>query len=344
MKSITIAEVLRGTKPGRIQSVGYMQILPLLSDLIDDRFTTPDNVETATLDYGIVLAKNNSDNMTILPFGTAIIIDKRAQNHALPKSTLIKGKSQVKIDTAACIQDSQSGTIPMGKHPLSIIPWALKEAALLTRNINRGDNSRSYEKLWGVIKEFNTKLGLQVCGHLELYLERFKDVLDDFIAQFEITRNQIGAIILLNGCVVAIERTPNYKYWKSIWKPLIRECYGSLALQFVRDMGPNPPLPQTQVPLKSQKVTSIQDISKALNETRIKEEKIIKSIIRKFVKDKFNIEQEEKDGSITVENLTHKQFIGQIVRDDDAIVYASLITRDAWSRKHKWYEADEFTI
>lgn len=338
MQNITIAEVLRGTIPGRMQSVGYMQIIPLISDLVDDRFAPPDNLYTSTPDYGTVLVENKSDGMTIMPFGSGIITEQRAQNHAIPKAKLIQAQKQVRIDNAACIQDTQGGNIPKGKHPLTIIPWSLKEAALMTRNL------RSYQKLWGPIKEFNTRLGLQARGHLEFYLQKFKDDLDNFIAQFEITHNQVGAIILLNGAVVAIERTPNYKYWKTIWRPLIRECYGSLALQFAKHMGPNPPLPKTRVPLKAKKINNIQDISQALLEARKKEEGVIKTIVRKFIKEKFKQEKEEDDGGIVVENLTHKQFTGQIVRDSDKVVYASLVTKDAWSRNHTWYEADEFTI
>ena len=40
-KAIRVADVLHGCTPGRIQSVGYMQVIPLVSELSDDRFVSP---------------------------------------------------------------------------------------------------------------------------------------------------------------------------------------------------------------------------------------------------------------------------------------------------------------
>jgi len=338
MSNITIAEVLRGTQPGRMQSVGFMQIIPLISDLVDDRFETPENLNTSTSDYGTVNVHNEANGMTIMPFGTAIISKQAAQNHAVPKAKLMGANERAKITTAACIQDSQGGTIRAGKHPMSILPWVLKEAAIMTRNV------RQYQKLWEPIKVFNQRLGLQLRGHLEFYLEKFQDDLDQFIAHFEIVPKQVGAIMLLDGAVLGVERAPNYNYWKAIWKPLVRECYGSLMIQFAKEKGANPGLPKSRVPLKFKGSNSLTDISKALTEAKAKEDEMIKKVVRKFITEKFKQEPEETKGTIVVENLTHKQFTGQVVRDEDKVVYASLITRQAWSRNHTWYEADEFSM
>ena len=40
-KTIRLADVLHGCAPGRIQNVGYMQVIPLVSELSDDRFVSP---------------------------------------------------------------------------------------------------------------------------------------------------------------------------------------------------------------------------------------------------------------------------------------------------------------
>ena len=40
-KTIRVADVLHGCTPGRMQSVGYMQVIPLVSDLSDNRFVSP---------------------------------------------------------------------------------------------------------------------------------------------------------------------------------------------------------------------------------------------------------------------------------------------------------------
>jgi len=338
MNSITMAEILRGVTPGRMQSVGYMQIIPLVTELVDERFIPPTGIYSSTSDYGTVNIENRGSGMTILPMGTGYVVKQAAQNHAIPTAKLVKAGERATINTAACIQSSQGGTIRAGQHPMTIIPWALKEAAIMTRN------RRQYQKLWGAIEEFNKRLGLMSRGHLELYLEKFKDDLDNFIAQFEVVPNQVGAIVLLNGYVMGVERAPNYEYWKAIWKPLIRECYGSLSLQFAKEAGPNPPLPKTRVPLKRAGIDTLKDVEKAYTEAKGMEDDVIRGTIRKFIKEKFKRSHEEKSGSIEVETLEHKQFKGQVVRDNDKILYASFVTTSSWNQNHDWYEADEFRI
>ena len=53
-KTIRVADVLHGCTPGRIQSVGYMQVIPLVSELSDDRFVSPveGEAEVFTTNYG----------------------------------------------------------------------------------------------------------------------------------------------------------------------------------------------------------------------------------------------------------------------------------------------------
>ena len=43
-KTIRVADVLHGCTPGRIQSVGYMQVIPLVSDLSDIASSRPSRV------------------------------------------------------------------------------------------------------------------------------------------------------------------------------------------------------------------------------------------------------------------------------------------------------------
>ena len=53
-KTVRVADVLHGCSPGRIQSVGYMQVIPLVSELSDDRFVSPveGKADVFTTDYG----------------------------------------------------------------------------------------------------------------------------------------------------------------------------------------------------------------------------------------------------------------------------------------------------
>jgi len=337
MNKITIAEVLKGTVAGRMQSVGYMQIIPLISDLVDDAIGAP-SFHSSTSDYGSLTVENKSPKDSILPFAAGFISKQAAQNHAVTKAKLVSGGRRSTINTAACIQSSQGGTIAHGDHQMTILPWIIREHSQAVKDV------RKYSKLWPAIEEFNQNLGLQKRGHLEDYLNKFDKELSTFIAEFEVVPKQVGAIILMNGFVVGVERAPNYEYWNKIWKPLIRECYGSLAIQYKKNFGANPPPPKTRVPLKSVNVRSLAGIKKALKSARVQEDGNVKTIVRKFIKNQFNRTEEEKAGNLVVESLNHNQFFGQIVRRSESILYASLSTSGSWKQDQSWNEADEFKL
>ena len=81
---MTLAEVLRGASPGRIQSVGYMQVIPLVSDLSDNRFVSPVEAEADvfTTSYGTLGFRNPSDCLLIVPCHAGYVVKQAAQDHA----------------------------------------------------------------------------------------------------------------------------------------------------------------------------------------------------------------------------------------------------------------------
>lgn len=336
---ISVKDILKGTQPGRIQTVGYMQIIPLISDLIDDNYAMPTMAEVGTAGYGSMVVKNtDSEFPMILPFAAGYIVSQSAQDHATPSAKIIKGNQQIQIDNAACIQESQGGHIKKGLHKMTILPWAIKEAAIVTKD------EQKYSKLWPSIKQFNTSLGLMDRGHLEDFVKKFKSDLNEFLAQFEIVHKQVGAIILMNGYVVGIERVPNYRFWKELWDPLVRECYGSLAIQYAKKFGDDPPPPRTRIPLRSVGVNSLDDVRKVLEEAESKETDTVKGIVKKFISKRFTREEDETVEGLSVESISHDQFTGQVVRDSKKVVYASLVTKGSWMKNKDWHEADEFEI
>ena len=343
---ITISEVLRGCTPGRMQSAGYMQIVPLISepDMIDKRFGSFTGLLSSTTDYGTICLENRENFPTIFPMGTAIMTKTAAQNHALGKVKLMTPLSESSMDTAACIQDSQSNYIRSGVHSFTILPYSIREKALEVKS------ERSYNKLWPAIREFNKVIGIQQTdhfnrtrsmGHLEYYMKDFSDRLDEFIGQFEIVSNQVGAIILLNGQVAGIERTPNYEFWKDIWKPLIRECYGSASLVFAKKgIKPSPPL--GRMPINDHNIKDISSLENEYNKAELFEEDTVKNLIRNFINQPFiaTREENEPNGTLCVDHLSGNQFTGQIVRDSAFIVYASLIP----DKNARFNTAANFTI
>jgi hypothetical protein len=326
---ITIAEVLKGCTPGRMQSAGYMQMIPLLSepDMIDKRFGPFTGLMSSTHDYGTLHLENREDFPTILPMGTGVMTKSRAQNHATGKVKLMTRMSEASIDTAACIQETQGGTIDSGIHDLTILPYSIREKALQIKD------TKGYSKLWPAIKEFNKDIGLansagqfRSMGHLEYYLDDFADKLDEFIGQFEIVENQVGAIILLNGQVAGIERSPNYEFWKELWKPLVRECYGSASLVFAKK-GTKASPPLGRMPINDFYVHNLDDLAAEYEKAEKHEDDTVKNLIRNFIQQPFvaTREENEPNGTLCVDHLSGNQFTGQIVRDSSFVVYASLI-------------------
>ena len=335
---ITIAEILRGTEAGRMQSVGYMQIIPLVSDLQDENFVTPDEATVQTTNYGSMVFDNPTNGILIVPTHAGYVVKQAAQNHAMAHTGLVrKGKTKT-YNTAMCVQQNQGGYISKGKHRLSILPFALREKALEKRN------QKSYSKLWKDISTFNTSLGLANKGHLEYFLNHFEKELGQFVAEFECVPKQVGAVILLNGEIIGIERAPNYAYWKSVWSALIRECYGSRAIEYQYKMGSKTKTSKSRFPIDDTNIKTLEDLKAALKDAESREEEFAKTALRELLDKPFQVSEEDSTDGYSVSSIKHEQFIGEIVHDGDVIAYASLLTRATWSKKSGWKKAKAFSI
>lgn len=336
-----ISEILKGTIPGELQSVGYMQVIPLVSDLEDNRFGSPADLQVGTKSYGSMEFKNDTSSVMIVPLNAGYVVRESAQDHAMMGAGLIgKNKSKTWND-AACIQESQGGMISGDQHEMLILPYSLREAAMGKRGTN------DYSKLWPDIANFNASLGCQSRGHLEDFLNTFRKQLDLFVAEFEIVPKQIGAIVLINGQVVGVERAPSHFYFLGIWKALIRECYGSLALEVAKNKDDSFPEPKTRVVLDDS-VSSLEELLKAVDKAKEQEFDIVKDIVRDFVDEPFDKTKDQSlavdDGELVLETIKNKQFTGQMVTEEDRVLYASLITTNRWNKTKDWHEAKEFAI
>lgn len=302
-----------------------MTIIPLISDIVDDTIASPEVLEMETREYGAIVVHNTGTDtesgLTISPLGNVVLTAKAAQNHVAPSIRIIKMGKKMVIKNAACVQERQSGLVQRGRYRIMLLPLALREDAIDTRKVS------SYDKLWGAIRGFNQSMGLNGVGHLEFFLDRFRKEMDEFIAQFEIVPKQVGAIILIDGAVVGIERFPNINFFKKMWLPLIRECYGSKSIQVARDNGLRSPA--NRVPLEMRGVKNLSDIRASLVKAKIAEEAKIKQIVNSFIKVKFNVEVEEKTAGFTVETLSNPQFKGQLVRKKEIpLMFSFVKTRD----------------
>ncbi len=247
MTTLTIETILRGTGLGPMQSVGQMQVIPLLRSNPgeDDATFAPPTLEVGTQGYGTVLLRNVNELPTIVPPGAGWVVKQRAQDHALAGGTFLRPGEQKVVKTAMCIQQTQGGLIAQAKHALTILPAALRAKALSLRHVE------DFRKLWEAIGTFNGDLGVTGGGNnLVAFLDAFRKQLDEFVAEFEIVSHQIGAIILVGGEIVGIELAPSTAYFRAVWEPLVRVCYGSLAVSVSKTRAlANLGAPATRLPL-----------------------------------------------------------------------------------------------
>ncbi len=338
-KTIRVADVLHGCAPGRIQSVGYMQVIPLVSDLSDDRFVSPveGEAEVYTTNYGTLGFRNSSDRILIVPCHAGYVVKRAAQDHAMAHAGVVRSAAERSYDTAMCIQQSQGGLIRRGSYEMLILPYALRERALEVRK------DKSYNKLWDAISRFNQQMGVQGQGHLEFFLKHFRKQLDEFVAEFECVPRQIGAIILVDDQVVGVERAPSHAYWQSVWPCLIRECYGSLAISVAQSKDDHAEALASSRPLPDD-ISSLDNLDSVIAEIARQEDERAKAMVRDLLDEQLTLTRDESTDRLSVETVEPGRFTGQVIRDGQRIVYASLPATKKWLADNQWRSAKPFAI
>lgn len=333
-----MADVLHGCSPKRMQSVGYMQVIPLVSDLSDDRFASPSEAhsEVFTTEYGTLGFRNSGERLLIVPCHAGYVVKQAAQDHAMPNTGLVPPAGERSFNNAMCIQQAQGGMISRGEYRMLILPHALREQALQMRR------EKNYSKLWEAIAAFNNQMGVRATGHLEFFLDHFRRELDEFVAEFECVPRQIGAIILIDDQVVGVERAPSHTYWNGIWPSLIRECYGSLAIRVTQLKGECPTLPVSRRPLPS--AHSLDELETIIADIAQQEDDQAKATVREILREQLTLRKDESMAGLSLETTESDRFAGQVVSDEQRVVYASLPASRHWLANNDWQKAQPFSI
>ena len=337
--TIAVSDVLHGCTPGRIQSVGYMQVIPLISDIADDRFVSPvdSNAKVQTSNYGSLGFRNLGESIMIIPCNAGYVVKHAAQDHAMAHAGVVEAASARTYDTAMCVQQSQAGLIREGEYQMLILPYALRERALEKRS------EKQYNRLWDAISLFNKDMGVASVGNLVPFLDQFKTELDQFVAEFESVPRQVGAIILIDDQVVGIERAPSQQYWTNVWPSLIRECYGSLAIQVARRKGEPIEAPASRTALPDD-ISSLEELESVIADIARQEDERARETVRILLDDQLELNVDEKTCGLTVETVQSNRFSGQVIRDGDRIVYASMPVKKRWMSDNLWRSAQPFAI
>lgn len=106
-----------------------------------------------------------------------------------------------------------------------------------------------------------------------MFFGRFAQELDRFVAEFESLDGQVGAVVLADGRVLGVERTPTAAYWQTLWAPLLRGCYGAEVIRRQQTGAPARP-PATRVPLDATKVGSLEELADAVEAANRAEQRL----------------------------------------------------------------------
>ena len=323
----TFAEILSGCEPGRVQTVAQMQMIPLVASpgLDDGRFVSPAQAHAvvSTTNYGSLKIQNPSASVLLVPPHAAYMTKKAAQDHALPAGAMLAGEESRTFDTAICIEETQGGYMPPGAHEMHLLPLGLRERAWDRRD------QRGYNRLWGDIRSFNQGFGITGHAHISYFFDRFEDELDVFVAEFEPVPRQVGAIFLIAGRLAGLERSPSASFFTSIWRPLVRDCYGSHAMVARREReGP----PGTRVALRPGAAT-LGELAQHLAEATSKERELVRSVVDPILAEEVEM---SLDHSLDLQgedtqllSLETSSFAGQVIQTAAGrVIFASLVASD----------------
>ena len=327
---MTLQKLLKGYQLGFPQSVGNMRVIPILTDTEFTKVGDMENIYLKTDEaYETLLMANDSQYISVIPHGLMYVVAEQAQDRAIPSAHLIAKDKRV---NANCLQPSQSGSFESNnrEREWGILPSSLKSVAW-----EHADDHR-YDALWGDIEKFLTSAGISN-NELVQFFKEFKNELETFIAQFEPVNSQVGAIFIINNVLIGIEIMPNYKMWQQMWRPLVRDCYGSEAIMFIKKgytTGMFHPL------LKTQNINTFEDLARMTDELLQEEKDFTNEIVKEVLdKDIENTQQEELE-DFTLYNLTSEHLMGQCVtHGPEKTIYASLITKHSeqtQTRKRKF--------
>ena len=349
-------EMLKGYKPDldSVQVAGNMVVIPLVSE---QEFTNAvGEVNEVRLrrdiDYGSMEFENQSGRIGILMQGATIITRQSAQDRTIPRATILKGKGTERVH-AFCVQSSQGGYMDASgikdefeDAPFQILPPTLRRDALME---SAGGKS-GYSRLWKSLERYSgTFHGVRSSSHLHHIYDRYKDSLDHFVAQFEPVPNQLGAIVLIDGAVVAVDIVPTYDSWKKVWRTLIRDSYGVEAVRTqAQEHGGGVVF---NYALKEEEVTDLDSLEAEMHRAV---SDLVNAIRQQWAKvsDESVVQQVEKTiEGVRLLKVKTGAFMGQAVVHDEHVVYMSLVpegsTREnkpKFERKSKTYSNDDFSF
>lgn len=351
-----VKDLLRGYRVDleSVQVVGNMAVVPLVSDQeFTSRVSDVDEVVlNKDIDYGTLQFKNQSGDIGIVLQGATILTRQAAQDRTVPRAIILKGKAVENVN-AFCVQSNQGGYMNASKigeefgdeSPFFIMPPTLRANAL---ERSSGGRSPGYSGLWDSLSRYSgTFAGVRASSQIKDIYDRYRGDLDKFVAQFEPVPNQLGAIVMIDRQVVAVDIMPTYRSWKIMWRGLIRDSYG---VEAVRTAGAG----KGEVWHYDLNARNVSDLASL----RAEMQRTLGNLVAAIRQSWGDVDAETMVTSLANEitgvrlvNIESERFQGQAVVHDEHTVYLSLVPKGStrenkarFARRSQTYRDGDFTF
>lgn len=329
MSTLIIRDILNGYRVdmNSIQSAGNMTVLPIVADAEFTNVADINDVKlTKDVQYNQLEFSNSSGQVAITIQGWTIIDGKQAaQDRTTPYAHLIKGTHNKmipvkKVLPANCVQAHQPGLFDVGRwqqENFMILPPSLRGIAL---KVNRNYRETELSQMWESLRGWVTKVDCKEQG-LQMFYSKFKDTLDDFVAEFEPVKNQLGAAVFINGNLVSIDLFPKYATWKSVWRALIRDSYGAEAIRVKENQGAQETVPVIDL----SKVTDLASLRTEYDAAKSDFYEALQRTLGEVLETQVDHAQQEQINELTMLKIEHTDWQGQaVLHGDRHFVYLSL--------------------
>ena len=315
-----LRELLRGMEAVSLQTVGNMSIIALVGQETEysDVGTVEDIYLNRDVSYDRLQMGTNAQHVTIVPGGYTLITKESAQDRAVRSKELVATGAARNVD-AFCVQSSQGGF--MGGHDsekqkVRMLPATIRRSAYTHRN------DRGYSSLWGDLSAYNASQGLSG-DFLKTFFDKYKQQLEEFVAEFELVPYQRGAIILINEEIIGVEIAANPLAFSAQWELLIRDCYGSEAIARQTE---DQKVDETAI---FKDAETLDDLSNMLDKFEENEWDYVEKLVNSVLSQNETCTDRQTESGLKVVDLETEDYVGQAVRENGTIIDMTLLAREA---------------
>jgi hypothetical protein len=198
-----------------------------------------------------------------------------------------------------------------------VLPPSLRGIALK----NSSYTSSDVGALWNNLRTWIKGIDCDSNG-LTSFFTKFEDRLSQFVAQFEPVEKQLGAIVLINGKIIAIDILPKYESWKYVWRAFIRDSYGAEAIRQSQNNGAVDIRPT----MDFSNVNTLADLENSFSSMKSGFYDQLQDIIGRTLSLSVGYLKLETIGELTLLKIESDEYIGQgVIHGSDHFVYLSLV-------------------